>query len=288
MRFKADLTLFMVAIIWGSSFIAQSVAAQYHLAYLFNGFSFLLGALILIPFLPRGLKISRQQWLWMLTAGLVLFAAAALQQVGILYTKVANAGFLTSLYIVFTPYLLWLGFREKPHWIDLASVIAASLGAYWLSTGGETLKFQAGDLLELLGAVFWALHVVILGKFAVKYESISFAAGQFFITGLLSLAVGLVFENLAQVTPLPVLGAILYRAVLSVGIGYTLQVWGQRHTPPTDAALILGLEAVFAAAAAWFLLGQTLLTVQVLGCALIFFAVLFSQLKGLSSVNAGS
>jgi len=286
MRLKADLTLFMVAMIWGTSFIAQSIAAQYHLAYLFNAFSFLLGALILIPFLPRGVKIPRRQWLWMLVAGLVLFTASTLQQVGISYTQVANAGFLTSLYVVFTPFLLWLGFREKVHWVDLVAVIAASLGAYWLSTAGKPLQFQAGDTLELIGAVFWALHLVLLGKFAAEYEPISFAVGQFFVTGVLSLGVGLGFENLAQVTLLPVLGAILYRAVLSVGIGYTLQIWGQRHTPPTDAALILGLESVSAAVAAWLILGQTLLSLQILGCAIILAAVLFSQLKGLNSAKA--
>jgi drug/metabolite transporter (DMT)-like permease len=280
MRLKADLTLFMVAIIWGAAFIAQSIAGRYHLAYLFNGFTFILGALILVPFLPRGVKIPSRQWLWMLIAGGALFAASALQQVGILYTQVANAGFLTSLYSVFTPFLLWISFREKPHWIDLGAVAAASLGAYLLSTGGRSLEFQAGDTLELLGAVFWALHFVILGKFAARYEPISFAAGQFFVTGVLSFGLGLATESLSQLTPLPVIGAILFRAVFSVGVGYTLQVWGQRHTPPTDAALILGLEAVFAALAAWLLLSQTLLPVQILGCALIFAAVLFSQLKG--------
>lgn len=286
MRLKADLTLFMVAVIWGTSFIAQSIAAQHHLAYLYNGFSFLLGALILVPFLPRGAKISRSQWGWMLVAGLVLFVASALQQVGILYTKVANAGFLTSLYTVFTPFLLWLGFREKPHWIDLVAVVAASLGAYWLSTAGAGLYFQPGDVLEIIGAVFWTAHVVILGKFAARYEPVSFAAGHFFITGLVSLGVGLCFESFSQVLLWPVLGAIFYRAALSVGVGYTLQVWGQRHTPPTDAALILSLEAVSAAVAGWFLLKEMLLPIQILGCAVIFGAVLFSQLKGLGTAQA--
>jgi len=283
MRLKADLTLFAVAIIWGTAFIAQNVAGQYKLAYLYNAASFLLGALVLLPFIPRGKKLSREQWKWMLVAGLILFAASALQQVGIFYTKVANAGFLTSLYTVFTPFLLWLGFREKPHRIDALAVVAASAGAYLLSTAGQGLVFQQGDALELLGAVFWALHFVVLGKFASRFEPVSFAAGHFFITGLLNLGLGLAFENLGQLTPLPVLGAILYRALFSVGIGYTLQVWGQNHTPPTDAALILGLESVFAALAGWLLLSQTLLPVQILGCGIIFAAVMFSQLKSIGA-----
>lgn len=281
MRLKADLTLFAVAIIWGTAFITQDIAGRYHVAYLFNSASFLIGALLLIPFIPRGKKLPAGQWKWMLIAGLILFAASALQQIGIFYTKVANAGFLTSLYAVFTPFLLWLGFREKPHWIDLVAVTAASLGAYFLSTAGKGFQFQNGDSLELTGAVFWAMHFVILGKFATKFEPVSFAAGHFFISGLLNLLMGLAFEHLGQLTPLPLIGAIFYRAILSIGIGYTLQVWGQNHTPPTDAALILGLESVFAALAGWLILSQTLLPAQILGCLIIFAAVMFSQLKGL-------
>jgi drug/metabolite transporter (DMT)-like permease len=281
LRLKANLTLFAVAVIWGTGFITQGIAAQYHVAYLFNGASFMLAAVILIPFVPRTKKIDRAQFKWMLLAGGILFIATALQQVGILYTKVGNAGFLTSLYAVFTPFLLWLGFREQPHWMDLLAVIAATIGAYFLSTAGKGLQFQKGDSLEIIGAIFWGLHFVVLGKFASRFEPISFASGHFFITGLLNFLVGLIFEHLGQLTPLPLIGAILYRASLSIGVGYTLQVWGQKHTPPTDAALILGLEAVFAVIAAWLILGQFLLPLQIMGCAIILAAVMFSQLKGL-------
>ena len=285
MRLKANLTLVAVAVIWGTGFISQAVAGQYHVAYLFNGACFMLAAVFLIPFIPSGKKVPPAQWKWMLIAGGILFAASALQQVGILYTRVANAGFLTSLYIVFTPFLLWLGFRERPHWIDLLAVIAAMGGAYFLSSAGKGLQFQYGDSLELIGAIFWGLHFVVLGKFAARFEPVSFASGHFFVTGLLNFQMGLIFEHLGQLTPLPVIGAILYRASLSIGIGYTLQVWGQKHTPPTDAALILGLEAVFAALAAWLVLRQGLLPIQVLGCGIILVAVMFSQLKRLRPAN---
>ncbi len=281
MRLKANLTLFVVAVIWGTGFITQAIAGSYHVAYLFNAASFILAAVFLIPFFPRGRKIPRVQWKWIFIAGGILFVASALQQVGILFTRVANAGFLTSLYLVFTPFLLWLGFRERPHWIDLLAVIAALAGAYLLSSAGKGLQFQNGDSLELIGAVFWGLHFVVLGKFASRFEPVSFASGQFIVTGLLNLLMGLVFEHLGQLTPLPLIGAILYRAGLSIGIGYTLQVWGQKHTPPTDAALILGLEAVFAAIAAWLALRQGLLPLQIVGCGIILAAVMFSQLKSL-------
>ncbi len=291
MRLKADLTLFAVAVIWGTGFITQAVAASYHVAFLFNGACFILAAAILVPFLPRGAqrqKISGSQWKWMLAAGTILFAASGLQQVGILFTQIANAGFLTSLYTVFTPFLLWITFRERPHWIDLLAVAVACSGAYLLSTAGLGFKLQPGDSLETIGALFWGLHFVILGKFASKFEPISFAAGHFLVCGLLNMGAGLAFEPVGQLAALPLWGAILYRASLSIGIGYTVQVWGQRHTPPTDAALILGLEAVFAVIAAWLILGQTLLPMQILGCVLIFGAVLFSQTKGLGSAPVQS
>ena len=279
MRLKADLLLLLVAVIWGTAFVAQGIAGSYHVAYLFNGVSFLLAGLILLPLFPRGLKITREQWVWMSAAGSVLFVATALQQVGLFYTKVANAGFLTSLYAVFTPFLLFVGFGEKPHWLDGIAVTMAVVGAFLLSTAGR-FAIQPGDALESVGSIFWALHFVLLGKFASKFESISFASGHFLVSGALNFVMGLLFERLGLLTPLPVVGAILYRATLSIGIGYTLQVWGQKHTPPVDAALILGLEAVFAAIAGWAALGQMLLPIQIAGCGVIFVAVLISQLKG--------
>jgi len=282
MRLKADLLLFMVAIIWGTAFVAQGIAGQYGVAYLFNGVSFMLAGLILIPFVPRGTKISKDQWKWMLIAGVILCIATAMQQVGMLFTKVANASFLTSLYAVFTPFLLWIGFRERPHWIDLIAVSMAGIGAFMLSTAGQ-FQVQAGDSIELIGSLFWALHFVVLGKYASKFESISFASGHFIISGFINFVIGLFVEDVSILSALPLIGAILYRATLSIGIGYTLQVWGQKHTPPTDAALILSLEGVFAVFAAWFALKQTLLPIQIIGCVVIFLAVLISQLKGWTS-----
>jgi drug/metabolite transporter (DMT)-like permease len=160
----------------------------------------------------------------------------------------------------------------------MISVTLAGIGAFLLSTSGR-FEVQQGDLIELIGSLFWALHFVLLGKFASKFESVSFAAGQFFVGGMINFVIGLFIEDISILTALPLLGAILYRATLSIGIGYTLQVWGQKHTPPTDAALILGLEGVFAVIAAWILLDQSLVLVQIIGCVIIFSGVLISQLK---------
>jgi len=280
MRLKANLALLFVALIWGSSFITQSISAKHQIAFLFNGACFLLGGLVLIPFTPRKTKVSREQWKWMLIASLILFFASTFQQFGIFYTKIANASFLTSLYIVFIPFILWIAFREKTHWMDALSVAMAVFGAFLLSTAGRGIDIQLGDSLEILGAVFWGMHVVVLGKFASKFEPISFASGHFIITGIANLIIGFFLEDASQFLAADLIFATLYRGLLSVGVGYTLQVWSQNHTAPTATGLILASEAVFASFFAWLILHETLTPIQILGCVLILLAVLFSQFKG--------
>lgn len=286
MRLKADLTLFLTALIWGSAFTAQRVAGQQGAVYLFNGMRFLLGSLVLLPLAMRTKRIgrmmeriSRAQWLWMGVAGVVLFVGTALQQVGLQYTTAGHAGFLTSLYVVFVPFVLFIGWRERSHWQALAAVGLAGGGAYLLSAGGR-LEVQRGDTLELLGAAFWALHVVILGKFASRYDAITFSIGHFLVGAVLNGMVGLWLEHPAVVAPWALTGAILYTGIFSVGIGYTLQVWAQKHTPPTDAALILSLEAVFGVLFGFVFLGEKLTLTQMMGCGFMLGGVLLTQLRG--------
>lgn len=276
MRLKADLTLLFVSMLWGSAFVFQRIVGQQGGVYYFNGMRFLLGVLILLPFIWKRGIASREQWVWMGIAGAILFIASALQQAGIQYTTAGNAGFITSLSVVIVPFVLLVGWRERPRWLAVVAVVMAGVGAYLLSTGGS-LKVQRGDALELAGALFWSLHFVVLGKFAVRFASIPFAAGQFLVAGFLNLAAGIFLEQ-----PLfngAMIGAVVYTAVFSVGVGYTLQVWGQRITPPTDAALILSLEAVFAVLSAWLFLSETLTLVQIIGCVLILGGVLLTQLR---------
>jgi drug/metabolite transporter (DMT)-like permease len=284
MRLKADLTLLLVSIIWGSAFVAQRVAGQMGSVYLFNGARYLLAAVVVFPFAMRAnwvsspaYEISREQYKWMFVVGLVLFAGSAMQQVGLLYTTAGNAGFITSLYVVLVPVALFLFWGEKPHWISILAVILAGMGAFFLSTGGR-FEIRAGDIFELVGALFWTLHVILLGKFASRFESLSFSVGQLLVCGLLNLGIG-VFAEKSMPLNFPLLGAIAYTAFFSLGLCYTLQIWAQRHTPPSDAALLLSLEAVFAVISGWFLLDERLSIIQVFGCILIFIAVLLSQFK---------
>jgi drug/metabolite transporter (DMT)-like permease len=284
MRLKADLTLLLVSVIWGSAFVAQRVAGQMGSVYLFNGVRYLLAALVVLPFAIKGSRtasstgaISIDQYRWMIIAGSVLFAGSALQQMGLVYTTAGNAGFITSLYVVLVPVILFIVWREKAHWISVLAVLLAGIGAFFLSTGG-TFELRPGDVIEIGGALFWTLHVIVLGKYASRFESMSFSVGQLIVCGILSLGIGLFVEK-SMPFNLPFLGAIAYTAFFSLGLCYTLQIWAQKHTPPADAALILSLESVFAVISGWFLLNERLSAIQVFGCALIFIAVLLSQLK---------
>jgi drug/metabolite transporter (DMT)-like permease len=213
----------------------------------------------------------------MFIAGFILFLGSALQQMGLVYTTAGNAGFITSLYVVLVPVLLFLLWREKAHWISVVAVALAGIGAFFLSTGGR-FEIRAGDVIELVGALFWTLHVIVLGKYALRFEPISFSVGQLLVCGLLNLGIGMFAENFMPWN-LALWGAIAYTAFLSLGLCYTLQIWAQRHTPPADAALILSLESVFAVISGWFLLDEKLTPIQIFGCALIFVAVLLSQFK---------
>ncbi|MBE0672778.1 MAG: DMT family transporter [Anaerolineales bacterium] len=279
MRLKADLTLLLVAIIWGSAFVAQRVAGQMGSVYQFNAARYLLAALVVLPFVKRNdvLSMPREQYKWMFVAGFFLFVGSALQQAGMVYTTAGNAGFITALYVVLVPIVLFFVWGERPHWLSIVAVFLAGTGAFLLSTGGR-FEVRAGDALELVGALFWTFHVIVLGKHASKFEAMSFSVGQLIICGLLNLGVG-IFTELLTGFSWPMIFAIAYTAFFSLGLCYTLQVWAQRHTPPADAALLLSLESVFAVLSGWLLLNETLIAIQIFGCVLIFIAVLMSQFK---------
>ena len=284
MRFKADLTLLLVAVIWGSAFVAQRVAGQLGSVYLFDGARYLLAAVVVLPVAIHGsrlavpsFEISPEQYKWMFIAGFILFAGSALQQVGLLFTTAGNAGFITSLYVVLVPVVLFLFWREKFHWMALTAIGLAGIGAFLLSTEGR-FEFQKGDAIEVVGALFWTFHVIVLGKYASKFESMSFSVGQLVVCGVLNLGIGIFVEPMFSPS-LPIIFAIAYTAFFSLGLCYTLQIWAQKHTPPADAALILSLESVFSVVSGWLILNEKLISIQILGCVLIFTAVLLSQFK---------
>lgn len=282
---KAELLLLLAAVIWGFAFVAQRVGMEHVGPFTYNGVRFVLGALALLPLLligrrktaPRHPGGRRALLVGGLLAGLLLFAGASLQQVGIVYTTAGKAGFITGLYVVIVPLLGLLGGHRTP-WSTWIGAALAVMGLYLL-TVTDRLTLAEGDGLVLVGALFWAGHVLVIGWLAGRHvEPVPLAGLQFLVCALLSLAVA------ATVEPMTLHGLrgaavpILYGGLLSVGVAYTLQVIAQREAPPAHAAILLSLETVFAALGGWWLLNENLTGQGLVGCALMFTGMLLSQL----------
>lgn len=279
----ANSLLLLTAAIWGLGFVAQSLGMDHLSPYMFNSLRFLLGALSLLPLIwylnrKQAIKVPSKRGLIYasLAAGGVLFIAASLQQVGLLYTTAANAGFITGLYIVFVP-LLGLFLKHSTGANTWLGAGIALSGLFILSVKDD-FSISYGDGLQLIGAVFWAVHILIIDHFTKKYSALMLSLLQFVFCGLLSLAVSLMFE----VTTLANIGlawaALLYSGLVSVGVGYTLQVVAQKNAHPAHAAIILSLETVFAAIGGYYILGEVLDSQAMIGCALMLFGMLVSQI----------
>ncbi|MBN1180625.1 MAG: DMT family transporter [Anaerolineae bacterium] len=277
-RLKADLALLAVAAIWGSAFVAQRAAADHLGPFVYNGARFLLAVVVMLPFVARrGWRIPRAEWRGGALAGLLLFTASALQQAGLAFTTAGKAGFITGLYVVLVPLFMALGWRRWPRWSAWGASLLSAGGLFLLSTGGTSLQLAPGDGLELVGAVFWALHVILIGRLAAQVDVLRLAWVQYLVCGVLALGVGLVFERHTLGGFGAAWWAVVYTAVFSIGLGYTLQALGQRLAPPTDAAVILSGEAVFAALAGWVLLGEALTTLQLVGGGLMLGGMVLAQ-----------
>jgi drug/metabolite transporter (DMT)-like permease len=281
-RIRADLILLAVAVVWGSSFVAQRVAAAHVGPFLYTGARFVLGALTLLPLAARRLRhLARLEWRGGALAGLLLFGAALLQQVGLRFTTAGKAGFITGLYVVLVPLFLALVWRRSPRWSAWVASLLAAAGLFLLSGVGR-LALAPGDGWELAGAVLWALHVILIGRLAGRADALRLALVQYLVCGLLSGVLGLALEADTLGGLAVAWWAVLYTGVLSVGLGFTLQVTGQRRAPPAGAAVILSLEAVFAALFGWLLLGETLTPQQLLGCGLMLGGMLLAQAVSLT------
>ncbi len=285
---KSDALLMLTATIWGFAFVAQRVGMEYVGPFTFNGVRFALGSLSLVPLMllkrknPSAIAAllppaDRRTVAWGgALAGLVLFMGASLQQVGLVHTTAGNAGFITGLYVVIVP-LLGLFWRQRP---DLGTWIGALLAAAGLYLLSVTAAFEIafGDFLVLVGAFFWAAHVLIIGWLSPRIESIQLACIQFAVCSLLSLITAAALETMTLQGLMGAALPILYGGLLSVGVAYTLQVVAQRDARPAHAAIILSLESVFAALGGWLLLGELLSARALVGCSLMMAGMLLSQL----------
>jgi len=286
---KADLLLLVTATIWGFGFVAQRMGMQHVGPFTYSGIRFALGSLSLLPFmLMSGRKKSvgsqtvRQAdfrtmlWGGGLT-GLILFGGVSLQQVGLVYTTAGKAGFITGLYVVIVP-LLGLFWRQRVEYGTWLGAILAAVGLYFLSIT-QTLSISAGDLLVLIGAFFWAVHVLLLGWLSPRMDALKLAFVQYTACSLLSLLIAVMVETITLQGIIEAAMPILYGGVVSVGVAYTLQIIAQKHAHPAHAAILLSLETVFAALGGWLILNETLSARALLGCSLMLAGMLCSQLS---------
>jgi len=283
---NADFLLLITAAIWGFAFVAQALGNAHMGPFTFNALRFTLGALALIPLLiwegkrrksPLQFNV-KQNLVPALLTGLVLFAGASCQQIGLLGTTAGKAGFITGLYVVLVPLLalLWGRRTHRAHWLG---ALLATAGLYLLSVK-RGFTIAPYDLIVLAGAFIWAGHVHLIDAYAGKVGALRLSILQFAICGLLSGASALVFESMDLRGIEEGLWPILYGGFLSVGLAYTLQVVAQRRAEPAHAAIILSLEGAFAALGGWLVLGESLSLRDLVGCGLMFAGMLVSQIMG--------
>lgn len=276
-RYQADGVLLLTAAIWGGGFAAQRIAIQFLGPLMINGIRFLLAAAFLLPFARFRVEISKPNLPGVILAGAFLAMASNLQQLGLRYTSAGNAGFITGLYVILVPFFLWTFWQQNVGWhIFLAAGIAV-IGMLFINTGG-VLRFSSGDLYELAGAVFWALHVILIGIMVRKMDVLAFSIGQFTICGIVNLLSGFLFEPFQIANVWQSGWALLYAGIISGGVGYTLQAIGQKSSPASDAALIMSMESVFAALFGYILLQESASPTQWIGYGLIFTAIVIAQI----------
>ena len=281
-RLTANLLLLIAAAVWGAAFVAQSTAMDSMGPLGFNGIRFLLAAVAVAPFalLERrkaAKPIPMRGHLKGVLVGLIFFVAITTQQYGFYTTTVTNAGFLTALYVVLTPIMGIIIFRTMPNGYIWPIVAIAMTGAYLLAGSLEEMK--PGDLLMVISALFWALQIIFLGRLVAEYGNpIMVAVVQFLTTGILGTIGGLALEPMELSNLHGAWIEILYTGILSGGLAFTLQAIAQRYTPPSDAAILLSSESLFAALFGALLLGERLTGGQTLGCAMIFSCILLVEL----------
>lgn len=282
--------LFLTAFIWGTAFVAQSVGMDHLGPFAFNAVRSLIAGIAMIPvilFFNRSKSPERKQEeranrktliLGGVACGLALGVAANIQQMGIQHTTVGKAGFITALYIVIVP-ILGLFFRKKVSAKLWVSVVIAIVGLYLLCVKGGALQLGKGDLLVLLCAVGFSIHIMVIDYFSPKTDGVKMSCIQFFVATLVSVVGMMAFEGVPE--PRAVLLSwvpLLYTGVISSGVGYTLQIIGQKGVNPTVASLVLSLESVISVLAGWVLLGQSMSPKELLGCLLMFVAIILAQL----------
>ena len=278
--FFADGLLVVTALIWGTAFVAQRMGMDHMEPWAFNAVRFLIGSFALLPLLlwarRSGPIFSGATWMGGIAMGLLLTAGAGLQQWGLVYTTAGKAAFITGLYLVLVPVMvLFLGQKTKR---DTWAGIMLALPGLALLTLEDDMSINKGDMLEIIGAFFWAAHLILIDRLASRHNVIALAFIQFLASSILCFGIAGLFENwtIEQVkaTALP----LLYVGIMSTGVAYTLQIVGQKSAPVAHASIILSLETVFAVIAGYLFLNEVLSLKALIGCLLMLAGMMISQL----------
>jgi len=273
--------------IWGTTFIAQDTGMDNIGPFTFNCVRFFVGFLAVAPFvflfekkkINNQIKNKTNQFFKLIIpVGVFLFLGTVFQQVSLLYTDVANAAFFTIFYVPMVPIILFFIYSKSIHWSIWPSVLFCIVGVYLLSNFSDA-TIRLGDSLVILCALFWSLHIIFIGNFIKNFNlPLFFGAIQALGVSLFSIVFALLFETITIANILNESVSIIYAGVLSGGIAFTLQIYAQKNISPAPAAIVFSLEGVFATISAWIILNQILGLDNIIGCTLILFGVLFSQL----------
>lgn len=293
-KIRNCLLLLTAAVIWGMAFVSQKAGMDSMGPLTFNGTRNLIGTAVLIPVIlilrnrvPRAERKPlplKTTIIGGLSCGLALTVASTLQQYGLTMTTVGKGGFITTLYIIMTPILGIFLHRKAPKIVWVAAVMAVG-GMYLLCVNGESLSISTGDLLVLGSALVFSVHILVIDKFSPLTDGVVLSCIQFFVCGVISTIGAFIFEEPSWAQIIDGIVPVLYAGVLSCGVGYTLQIVGQKGLDPTASALILSLESVVAAISGYIAgvtgllkTDQTMTPQQITGCAIVFAAVILVQL----------
>lgn len=283
---KNILLLFLTATIWGTAFVAQSVGMDHVGPFTFTFARSIIGGLFLIPcicFLRRWsgktekVQVTKVEWVGGICCGIALCAASNFQQIGIAYTTVGKAGFITALYVVIVP-IFGLFLKKKVPGIIWFCVGLSVIGLYLLCMTEGSFTLAYGDFLVFICAILFSVHILVIDYFSPKGDGVVISCIQFLVCGLISGIIVLFTETLRAADLLAAIGPILYAGVLSSGVAYTLQIVAQKDVNPTVASLILCLESVISALAGWVILHEALNARELFGCLLMFAAIVLAQI----------
>ena len=294
---KKSFSMFCALIttfIWGTAFIAQDTGMDNIGPLTFNSSRFFVGFLTILPFailieknkIKKEIEKNSKLFIkYLIFMGVSLFLGTFLQQAALQYTNIANAAFFTVFYVPFVPIILFIIYKEKVHWSIWPSIALCIVGVYLLTDFSDA-EIMLGDTLVIFCSIFWALHIIFAGKFMQNFNiPVFYAALQAAFVFSLSIFFAFLFEEVILSNILLELNSILYAGALSGGIAFTLQMYAQKNIEEAPAAIIYSLEGVFAAIAGWIILDQFLKFNNIIGCLLILYAVILSQILPTSKVN---